>query len=85
METITWKKGIYEHEAEYCALASRVMTFAVVNITVGDWAAYVDAIPGENHDEEFDQLLEKRSSTKLPYAIAKIIYPHYDAKYVWRK
>ena len=85
MRTKTWKDGIYGHESDYRALASRVMTFAVANITVGDWAAYIDAVPGENHDIEFDQLLEKRSSTKLPYAIAKIIYPHYDAKYVWRK
>ena len=85
MTTITQKEGIYERETEYHALANRVMTFAVANIAVGDWAAYIDAVPGENHDEEFDQLLEKRSSAKLPYEIAKIIYPHYDGKYVWRK
>lgn len=85
MRIRTWKEGIYEHEAEYWVLASRVMTIAIANITVGDWAAYVDAVPGENHDEEFVQLLEKRCSTKLPYEIAKIIYPRYDGKYIWRK
>lgn len=83
--TRKWKEGIYEYEAEYCALASRVMTIAVANITVGYWAAYIDAVPGENHDEEFDQLLEERRSVKLSYEIAKIIYPCYDGKYVWRK
>ncbi len=85
MRTRTWKEGMYEHEAEYYVLASKVMTIAIANISVGDWAAYIDAVPGENHDEEFNQLLEKRGSTKLPYEIAKIIYPYYDNKYVWRK
>ena len=84
MRTRTWKDSAHEHEADFHVLASRVMTFAVANRSIGDWAAYIDVIPGENHDKEFDQLLEKRESTKLSYDIAKIIFPYYDGKYVWR-
>lgn len=79
-----WKEGMYEHEANHCALAARVMVFAIVNVSVGDWTAYIDAVPGKNHDEEFVQLLEKRMSTKLSYDIAKIIFPYFDSKYRWR-
>ncbi len=46
MVTGTLKEGIYEREIHHC----------------GDSAAYIDTVPGENHDQEFDQLLEKRSS-----------------------
>lgn len=80
-----WKEGIYEHEANYMPLGIRVMAFAVANVTVGDWAAYVDVVPGEDHDKEFRQLLEKRESSKLSYEIAKIIFPYFDNKYAWRK
>ena len=80
----TWKEGECKHEANYYALAIRVMAFAIANVSVGDWAAYIDAVPGKNHDKELDQLLEKRMSAKLPYDIAKIIFPYFDNKYRWR-
>jgi hypothetical protein len=80
----TWKEGAYEHVANHCALATKVMAFAIVNVSVGDWAAYIDAVSGKDHDKEFDQLLEKRRSAKLSYDIAKIIFPYYDEKYRWR-
>lgn len=79
-----WKEGAYEHVADYHALATKVMAFAVANVSVGDWAAYIDAVPGEDHDEEFGQLLEKRMSAKLSHDIAKIIFPSYEEKYRWR-
>lgn len=80
----TWKDGIYEHEANYYALATKVVAFAIVNVSVGDWAAYIDAVPGIDHDKEFGQLLEKRMSAKLSHDIAKIIFPYFDDKYRWR-
>ena len=81
----SWKDGMYEHEAYYYPLANKVLAFAVVNKTVGDWAAYVDAVQGQNHEEEFEELLERRSSAKLPYDIAKLIFERIDGKYVWRQ
>jgi len=80
----TWKEGAYEHVASHHALAIKVLTFAVANVSVGDWAAYIDAVPGIDHDKEFDQLLKKRRSAKLSHDIAKIIFPSYDEKYRWR-
>lgn len=78
------KEGEYEHETDYHALATKVMAFAIANVSVGDWAAYIDAVTGKDHDKEFDELLEKRRSAKLSYDIAKIIFPSYDEKYRWR-
>lgn len=36
-----WKAGEYKYEAHYRVLARRVMAIAIVNKTVGDWAAYM--------------------------------------------
>lgn len=84
MKKSEWKEGGYGHEADYHALATKVIAFAVANVSVGDWAAYIDAVPGKDHDKEFEQLLKKRRSTKLSHDIAKIIFPSYDEKYRWR-
>ena len=81
----SWKDGIYEHEAYYYPLANKVLAFAVVNNTVGDWAAYIDAVQGQDHEKEFEELLERRSSAKLPYDIARLIFGRIDEKYVWRQ
>lgn len=72
------------HEAEYCALGNRVLAFATANKIVGDWAAYIDAVQGENHDREFEELLKERRSNKLSHEIAKFIFPYFDEKYKWR-
>ena len=81
----SWKDGIYEHEANYWPLANKVLAFAVVNKTVGDLAAYIDAVQGQDHEKEFEELLERRSSAKLPYDIAKLIFGKVDEKYIWRQ
>lgn len=46
------------------------------------WSAYVDAVPGYNHEEEAPQVLEE--GTKVSYEIAKILFPDLDEAYVWR-
>ena len=63
----SWKDGIYE--AYYYPLANKVLTFAVVNNTVGDWTAYIDAVQGQDHEKEFEELLERRSSEKLTLSL----------------
>ena len=39
-----------------------------------DWAAYIDAVLGENHKEEHQQVA--RTGTKLSVKVAHILFPY---------
>jgi len=55
-----------------------------VAVTDGrDWTAYVDAVPGENHRKE--EAAVKESGDKLPYNVAKVMFPDLDEEYSWRE
>jgi len=66
---------------EYVALASKVLAVAVEG-GIGDWAAYVGAVPGIDHDREWQDV--KEHGTKLPQTIAEILFPKWKNTYVWR-
>jgi len=66
------------------ALAQRVLVVAVANEGVKDWAAYIDAVPGENHYEEAHAVA--RNGAKLSEKIADVIFPYMkDEGYTWRR
>ena len=44
-------------------LSRRVMAIAVLHTNVGDWSAYIDAVPGQNHDNEWREVV--KSGTKM--------------------
>ena len=48
-----------------------------------DWSAYIDAVEGKNHDEEFMEVAANGS--KLNYQIAKFLFPSLDINYTWRE
>ena len=56
------------------ALASRVLAVAQTRVECA-WAAYVDAVPGMNHETEFDDVL--RTGAKLDEAIARALFPYF--------
>ena len=61
------------------ALATRVLVVAVVNIEDGklfDWAAYVDAVPGINHENEAERVAG--DGAKVSEELAKIMFPELD-------
>ena len=64
----------------YTALSSKVL---VVCVDSGrDWAAYCDAVPGYNHEEELEQV--SRTGSKISPRIAEILFPRMDIeKYRW--
>jgi hypothetical protein len=64
------------------ALAQKVLAIAVVNESVGDWSAYINAVPGHNHDIE--KVEAARTGEKLPYQIAAILFPNQAQHYRWR-
>lgn len=64
------------------ALSPRVLVVAIANKVGQEWSAYIDAVSGGNHEEEFMQVAKR--GTKLNYALAKILFPSLDKDYNWR-
>lgn len=75
-----------KHHYEHHALASDVLVVAVVNYnddgTPFDWAAYCGAVPGYEHDVEWNNVA--RTGAKIAENIAKVIFPQY-AEINWRR
>ena len=70
------------YETRYIALSSRVIAVAKGNEGVKDWAAYIDAVPGEHHELEWEEVM--RTGEKLPEDVAKILFSDFAEKYTWR-
>lgn len=66
----------------YRALSSRVLAVAVANDRVKDWAAYIDAVPGKNHDQEY--MMASKTGERLPQNIAEILFPVFSESFKWR-
>lgn len=56
------------------SLAMRVIVVAVEG-EVKDWAAYIDAVAGDNHIREWQEV--RRRGTKLPREVAEILFPKF--------
>ena len=65
----------------YTVLNSRVLAVAVKG-DIDDWAAYIGPVPGHNHMMEAEEVY--RRGTKLPYLVAKVLFPSMDRAYRWR-
>ena len=70
------------HIYAYIALASKVLVVASVNTDAGDWTVYIDAVPGKNHDDEWEEVA--RNGTKVPQLIGEYCFPRYKDEYNWR-
>jgi len=83
-EIITFLKAhrIGAHFYKYVAIASDVLVVAVINEDVGDWTAYVKAVPGQNHDEEYIQVADR--GAKLMASVAALYFPAFAAQFRWR-
>lgn len=68
-----------ERKINYVVLASKVLAVCVVSKY--DWTAYVDAVPGQNHENEY--LAVARMGCKLPLEVAMLLFPTLD-KEKWR-
>ena len=65
----TWKSIV-----RFRALASRVLAVAHTRVE-GTWCAYVDAVPGQRHEDEIDQVLAR--GAKLDEAVARVLFPRF--------
>lgn len=59
---------------EVKALDSKVLAVAVEG-SVGDWAVYIGAVPGHNHEVELYEVVDNGS--KLSRNLAEAMFPHY--------
>lgn len=64
------------------ALSSKVLVVAVINKDIRDWAAYIDAVPGKSHEQEKAEVA--RVGNKLPFEIAKLLFPQIASEFQWR-
>jgi len=56
------------------ALASRVLVVANTRVE-GAWCAYCDAVPGNNHDLEQDDV--RNHGDKLDESLARVLFPEF--------
>ena len=71
-----------EKRITYRMLAHDVMVVAHVWPLVGDFRAYIGAVPGKDHDNEIEPVLAY--GAKVPEAIARAVFPDSDALTYWR-
>ena len=45
---------------------------------IGDWAAYIGVVPGKNHDDEEQSVVE--TGSKLLLKVARVLFPEFDPK-----
>ena len=76
-------KNKYGDSLYFVPLSTRVLVVAVVNESVGDWAAYVDAVPGHNHVEELIPVAEDGNKVRL--WMAERLFPDLANEYKWRQ
>ncbi len=57
------------------ALASRVLVVAKTRVE-GTWKAYVDAVPGNRHEDEMIEVLN--DGDELREDIARILFPEFN-------
>ena len=63
------------------ALDSKVLVVAVPRIECA-WAAYIAAVPGQDHSDE--AMAVWQHGTKLPEAVARAVFPFFgDVPYAW--
>jgi hypothetical protein len=67
------------------ALARHVMVVAVFDREVGDWSAYIDAVPGIDHGSEWGAVVDY--GDKIPKDMAAMLFPLLaaDKGLVWRE
>ena len=70
MNHTDWKPDV-----QYRALSPTVLAVSRTRIE-GTWAAYVDSVPGVNHDLETQPVLNQ--GAKLPEPVARALWPEYQ-------
>lgn len=70
-------------EREYKVLDIHVLVVAAQGGARYDWACYAGAVKGENHDEEWQDVLDHGS--KLHRKLAEFLFPEFAKKFEYRE
>ena len=68
-ETYTWDQVVH-----YKALATRVLVVARTRVD-GTWKAYCNAVPGEHHSKEIQEVLDY--GDQLREDVARVLFPEF--------
>jgi hypothetical protein len=69
-----------EKRTHWTPLDRRVIAVAVEG-AVGDWAAYIGAVEGNNYETEWQEVA--RNGSKLPKDVAEVLFPDFK-DLAWR-
>jgi len=75
-------KNKMDKQIRYKALDMKVLVVAVEG-AVKDWACYIGAVKGENHEREFMQVAQH--GTKISEKMATMLFPDFANKFTWRR
>lgn len=79
----SFEEDLDTHFYRIVPLDSRILVVASVNRAVGDWTAYIGAIPfGDLHRNAWTGV--KEWGTKLAKHIAAAIFPELNRQFSWR-
>jgi len=81
MATEKRKDSIRLRKRRWLALDSHVITVATEG-WCGDWTAYIGAVPGNCHEEEWEEVLHH--GAKLPEKVAEVLFPEFATSFAWR-
>jgi len=70
-------------EIQIRKLARRILVVAKQGGMGRDWAAYIGVVRGVNHDNEWQHVADY--GDKVPYEVAKALFPTFAEKYMWRE
>ena len=73
---MTQQKTAYKEVVDYRALDSQVLVVAVAQEPLNEWAAYIGAVPGNNHEAEYVLVNS--------HDWARMLFPEFESKYYWR-
>jgi hypothetical protein len=68
-------------KVRWIPLDSKVIAVAVEG-EVGDWSAYIGAVPGKDHTKEWQEIL--KHGTKLSRKVAEVLFPDFAKEFRWR-
>jgi hypothetical protein len=58
------------------ALSRQVLAVARTRVE-GKWSAYCDAVRGEDHDAEAEDMVRRGQASKLPHDVAIVLFPEF--------
>ena len=65
--------------AEYRLLGYRVMLVAKEGWTPGEWRCSCGPVPGNNHEQEFQDIIDH--GEPMSHEVAKFFFPRWNRKY----